>query len=105
MKWEQFIIILLITAFFSICIPASLGAYWCFSNRKSNGISKVIVKVGWILGAIAWYFVSTLTASVFGVVGPRPKYTIGFVIAYLQGLIILACAINVLVMYLQKRDK
>lgn len=105
MKWDQIIILILVVVFFSICIPAYMGAYWCWSNRKSDGSSKVIVRIGWLLGAISWSYLSTLAATIFGVKGPRPKYTVEYIIIYLQGLIVLSCAINALVMYLQKRDK
>lgn len=105
MKWNQVVLLVAVVAFFSICIPASLGAYWCWANRKVDGTSKIIVRIGWVLGGMAWSYLSTLVATLFGVEGPRPHYSVGYVVVYVQGLMVLACAVTALVSYLQRGER
>lgn len=105
MSWTQFVVLLLVTAFFSICIPSSLGAYWCWSNRKVNGVSRLVVRVGWLFGSLAWCFMSILLMNAYGIDGPKPRYKVGFVLLYLQGVVALACAVNAVVIFLQRGGK
>lgn len=90
MKWGALLFILLITVFFTVCIPAAVAGMWCWRNR---GTSKIVKRTGFVLFAVSFESLTRLFAAGFGFVGPKPQYSIGYAICYWIGQCVLAAAV------------
>lgn len=102
MKWAQVVTLFAVVVFFGICIPSVIGAYWCAKNAKWNGTSSLVKRVGWVLGSVSYCLMSMLVGQILGAPTPRPRYTVFYIVMCIQGLVVLACCVTSLVMFLQR---